>query len=249
MILLLFLFLLFLCWGSFLNVVGYRIIHGYSLVLPRSFCPSCHTTIKWYDLIPLLSWFILRSKCRTCKAKISPLYPLIEFLTALVLTALIIFIEPRYWVSYGIFFSALIVTIRTDAETMLIARSMTLALVPLAFLLSAFDFLPLSLFESILGALFGYSILWSIAKIFYIIKKQEGMGEGDFELLSMIGAFTGIVGAWITMLIGACLGTLAALIALMQGADRSTKIAFGPWLALGGVIYIFIQEWLQRFLL
>ncbi len=249
MIFLLLSFLLFLCWGSFLNVVGYRIIHGYSLVLPRSFCPSCHTTIKWYDLIPFFSWFILRGKCRACKTQISPLYPLIELLTAVVLTGLIVFIEPRYWISYGIFFSALIVTIRTDAETMLIARSMTLGLVPVALALSAFGLLSLSLLESIGGALFGYGILWSIAQLFYLLRKQEGMGEGDFDLLSMIGAFTGIFGSWITLLIGAFLGTLAGILILAQGADRSTKIAFGPWLALGGIIYTFIQEWLYNFLL
>jgi prepilin signal peptidase PulO-like enzyme (type II secretory pathway) len=238
------LFILFLCWGSFLNVVGYRIIHGYSIVLPRSFCPQCRTTLAWYDLIPVVSWLLLRAQCRSCKSAISRLYPLIEILTAVTFMLLISFIEPRYWLGYGLFFSALIVIIRTDAETMFVSRYTTLFLVPAAWALSFFKLLPLSLFQSIVGALFGYALMWLIAKIYLLVRKQEGMGEGDFDILALVGAFTGFVGAWITLLIGALLGSFIGIIALAQGASlRVTKIPFGPWLSLGALMYTLIQPW------
>jgi leader peptidase (prepilin peptidase) / N-methyltransferase len=248
MITLFLLFFLFLCWGSFLNVVGYRLIHGYSIVLPRSFCPQCTTTLAWYDLIPVLSWLILRGKCRSCKKAISPLYPLIELLTGVVFTALLLYIEPQYWFSYGLFFSALIVTIRTDAETMLISRYTTLAVLPIAFLLSWLTMLPLSILKSVSGALFGYALLWSIAKVFYLVRKQEGMGEGDFELLATIGSFLGLYGVWITLFLGAFLGSIIGMIVVLKGASlRTTKIPFGPWLALGAIIYTFFQNSISNF--
>src|SRR5690606_13178057 len=120
---LLLLTILFLCWGSFLNVVGYRLIAGYSIIRPRSFCPHCSQQLAIRDLIPVVSWLMLRGRCRTCNKPISFLYPLIEVITALIFLGLYFFIDPHYWVSYGLLFSALIVTIRTDAETMLISRA------------------------------------------------------------------------------------------------------------------------------
>lgn len=233
-----------MCWGSFLNVIGYRLTHGYSLALPRSFCPHCQTVLAWYDLIPVISWLFLRSKCRTCKANISYLYPLIEILTAIIFTLAIIFISPSYWLAYAIFFSALIVTIRTDAETMLISRFTTICLIPIAFTLSATHSLPITILNSIMGAIFGYGVLWFIAWLFYTLTHKEGMGEGDFELLATIGAFTGVLGAWLTLFIGSALGSLAALLIILKNKSAiSTKIPFGPWLALGAIIYVFLQKY------
>jgi leader peptidase (prepilin peptidase) / N-methyltransferase len=155
---------------------------------------------------------------------------------------MILWIEPRYWFAYSIFFSALIVTIRTDTETMLISRYATLFLLPLGLVLSSFKLLPISLYQSAFGAVFGYSLLWLIAKLYHVLRKQEGMGEGDFELLAFIGSFTGIVGVWVTLFFGALLGTIVGLGALLKGASlSSTKIPFGPWLALGAIIYTFTQ--------
>ena len=235
------LFLIFLCWGSFLNVVGYRIIRGYSL-LGRSFCPHCRHTIAWHDLIPILSWLVLQGRCRNCRNVISPLYPLVEFLTAMVLTLMIVSIDKQYWLGYGILISALMVTLRTDFEKMLISRYMTLALIPVAFLLIFLKMLPLTPLESITGALFGYLVLWIIARLFYLVRKIQGMGVGDMDLLSMIGAFTGMTGAWSSLLIGSWLGTLAALVQMLINKRMQVKIAFGPWLAAGALIYLFFQD-------
>ena len=239
------LFITFLCWGSFLNVVGYRLIRNYTL-MGRSYCPHCKQQLAWYDTIPLVSWFILWGRCRNCRNVINKLYPFIEILTAILLTLMVLYLEPRYWVGYGTFISALIVTIRTDFEKMLISRYMTWGLIPLAFGLSTFKFLPISISESILGAVFGYTILWIIARVFYAIRNIEGMGDGDIDLLAMIGAFTGILGAWSTLLLGSFFGVIASLVQMVISKRVRVKIAFGPWLAAGALIYIFLQDHIAR---
>ena len=235
------LFIVFLCWGSFLNVVGYRLIRHYPLT-GRSFCPHCRQTLSWYDLIPLVSYITLQGRCRYCGNSISFLYPFIEVVTALLLTCMILFIDRQYWLGYGIFISALLVTIRTDFDKMLISRLVTLALIPIAVVLSFFTMIPVLPQQSILGALFGYSVLWIIAKVFYLIKKNEGMGDGDFDLLSMIGSFTGILGAWIALLLGSFLGVLASIVHMIASRRIHIKIAFGPWLAAGALLYLFFQD-------
>ncbi len=234
-------FILFLCWGSFLNVVGYRIIRGYSF-FGRSYCPHCRTQLAWYDTIPLISFILLKGRCRSCQNIISPLYPAIEFLTALMLTLMLIYIDQKYWFGYFLFISAGIVTIRTDFEKMLISRYVTWGLIPVAFILSYMHLLPLSLIESIRGALFGYLVLWIVARIFHAIRNIEGMGEGDIDLLAMIGAFTGITGAWTSLLLGSFLGIISCIVQMALSKRAHPKIAFGPWLVLGSFIYIFLQQ-------
>ena len=236
-------FLLFLCWGSFLNVLGYRLLYGHSLLISRSFCPSCNSTIAWYDLVPVLSWLFLRGNCRTCKTSISWLYPFIELLTALSLTALYLTVPLAYFPAYFVLFSILIVTIRTDLQEMLIVRYMTLWVIPLGLLFSFTGCLPISLLESILGAIMGYSILWLVKTVYYFFKKVEGMGEGDLELLAVIGAFTGPVGCWLTVMIGSIFGSLIGILLILITKKSTTlKIPFGPFLALGAMLYVLFQN-------
>lgn len=242
------LFLLFLCWGSFLNVLGFRLIQHESL-FGRSRCPSCSQVLAWYDLIPVISWIILQGRCRSCHEKISVLYPFIELLTALVGIMLIQYINPYYWLGYFLFFSALIVTIRTDFESMLISRYMTWAMIPIANLLSIFQGLPIPLTTSILGAFFGYAILWCTSKAFKSIRKIEGLGQGDVDLLAMIGAFAGVLGAWIALLIGSLLGTAMALRLIHKERKRDIYVPFGPWLAAGAIIYVFTQHFWTRLII
>ena len=155
---------------------------------------------------------------------------------------MLMFIEPQYWLAYGIFFSALIVTIRTDFESMLISRFMTWGMLPLALYFSMQGALPITPLESIAGAVFGYAILWIIAQLFYKFRKIEGMGQGDLDLLAMIGAYTGILGAWISLFIGSLLGSLVGLILTIKLQRPGMKIPFGPWLAAGAIIYVFFRE-------
>jgi leader peptidase (prepilin peptidase) / N-methyltransferase len=226
--------------------VAYRVIRGHS-ILGRSFCPQCKIKLAWYDLIPVVSWAILRGKCRSCSGTISLLYPFIELVTACLFMLLFYLIEPRYWLGYSIFFSALIVTIRTDIETMLISRIMTWGMIPIGLLLSYFEKLPITVTQSIAGAIFGYALLWLIAYVFYAIRKIEGMGEGDLDLLAMIGSFTGIVGVWTSLLIGASLGSLLGGALILKHKRTDIVIAFGPWLACGAIIYVFAQSYIYSF--
>ncbi len=114
-------FILFVCWGSFLNVVAYRLIRAEDIISKRSSCTRCQHPIAWYDLIPILSWFILRGRCRNCHSPISLLYPLIEAITAVTLLwAWFVYDLPAFSI-YFIYISALIVSIRTDLEEMVIS--------------------------------------------------------------------------------------------------------------------------------
>ena len=196
----------------------------------------------WYDLMPLVSWLNLRGKCRTCHTRISLLYPAIEFFTAAVGILLILCIEPRYWFGYFLFFSALIVTIRTDFEKMLISRIMTWGMIPLGMILSFAHALPITVSESITGTLLGYAILWIIGRVFQAVRGIEGLGEGDMDLLAMIGAFTGPLGAWIALFIGAFLGSLVGIALALKNKRRDIKMPFGPWLAFGAIAYVFFQK-------
>jgi leader peptidase (prepilin peptidase)/N-methyltransferase len=231
-----------LCWGSFLNVVAYRVLHKQSLVRPRSRCPHCSHALAWYDLIPVISWIFLRGQCRYCGQPISKLYPFIELLTALVMTLLIILVPTNYVPAYFILFSALIVTIRSDLETMLISQYMTLFIVPIGIVSSYFNLLPISGWQSIAGALFGYLFLWSIAQIFLLATGKKGMGEGDFELLALIGSFLGISGVWYSLMIGSIVGSLAGIFLIhYRHASRNTKIPFGPFLAIAAMAFTLYQ--------
>jgi leader peptidase (prepilin peptidase) / N-methyltransferase len=243
----------FLCWGSFLNVLAYRLIKNQSIVTPRSSCPHCQSLIVWYDNIPVLSWLLLGGKCRTCKQPISLLYPCIEILTTIVLSLLYLSIPLHYFFAYFVFFSALIVTIRSDIETMLISRFVTLFLVPFGLVFSAYDLLPLSLPASMGGAFFGYSFLFTINALFKRLRNQDGIGEGDFDLLLFIGSFTGIIGCWISVTIGSLIGSLYGLYSILHSQKthennnvlQSAKIPFGPCLALGAILFIFFQKYFQ----
>lgn len=247
---------LFLCWGSFLNVVAYRLIRNQSIIQPRSSCPHCKSMIVWYDNIPLISWIVLRGKCRQCKSSISILYPAIEILTAVALTYLYLFIPSHYFFSYFIFFSALIITIRSDIETMLISRFATLMLVPFGFVLSYFSALPLTLCESIIGAVAGYLFLFSTNVLFKYIRGIDGIGEGDFDLLMFIGSFTGILGCWASITIGSLLGSLYGLglflfhfLRKSKFSLQTTQIPFGPFLAIGAILFVFLQYYIFYFFL
>lgn len=235
-----------LCWGSFLNVIAYRLVHQVNFWRMRSFCPSCNQTIAWYDNIPLLSWILLRGKCRTCHAAISILYPFVEAITAILLPLLAATVAPAYFLAYFTLFSALIITIRTDLETMLISRFVTFALIPAGIISSWLGLLPISVLESVMGAIFGYAILWLIATIYFLFTKKRGMGQGDMELLALIGSFTGPLGCWITLLLGSIMGSIIGIIVLIKKGSR--MIPFGPFLAYGAIIYVLTGSFFIRIL-
>lgn len=242
--------LLLLCWGSFLNVVGHRLLTNQDIIFLRSHCPHCRTSLTWYDLIPLLSWLWLRGRCRYCHEAISYLYPLIELLTAIIGISIFTYTDSTYWITYFFFCSALIVTIRTDLECMLISEYMTIYLVPLNFLFAGFHMLPISLSESVLGALCGYAFLYGISAVASRFMGKQAVGEGDFDLLALIGSCTGLIGCWLSLTIGALLGSIIGSIYLiLSGKSYKNPLPFGPFLAAGAIIYIIFENALCSFLL
>ncbi len=220
-----------------------RILHQRSLLVHRSYCPSCKHTISWYDNIPLLSYLLLKAKCRSCKARISLLYPATELIAGFLAVALYsITTDPYTYVAYTVFFSGLLAATRTDIEAMLIPQTFSLGIIPLGLTAAWFGIIQVSLLESALGALCGYGLLWAIAKIFLFATKREGMGAGDYDLLAGIGAWLGPLGIWLTLMIASCTGTVVGLVYLYcTNKARATRIPFGPFLAAGAIIYIFFR--------
>jgi len=170
-----------------------------------------------------------------------------EGLTAVMLVLLIFFIKPRYWLAYGIFISASIVTIRTDFDQMLIARAMTWGIVPCAFIASYFTYLPITCIESLAGCALSYGFLYAIARIYRWRRNEDGLGEGDLDLIATIGAFLGPLGAWHALMIGSVLGLVAGMSNMLYSKKMNRMIAFGPWLIFGAFMYLFLGDYLKHF--
>lgn len=238
-----FLSIIFFCWGSFLNSLAYRLVVQNSLSKFRSACVLCKQIIKWYDLIPVFSWIILKGKCRNCVKPISLLYPLIEIITLIIFTTGYFYLNSQYYFASFIFFSALIVTIRTDFEFMLISRFASLYLVPVGIFLSSLNLTWVSAKESIFASLSAYVFMFLINYIFKFIRKKDGIGEGDFELLAMIGSFIGFKGFWISLTLGSFFATIFGLLCqIFFKGKPNDKAPFGPWLALGAILFVFYNE-------
>ena len=223
-----FFFLFGIVIGSFLNVCITRIPEGISIVSPASKCPRCETPIKPYDNIPVFGWLLLRGKCRTCHLPISPMYPIVEFLTGLV------FVLTYY--TYGIslpslkylFFSCLvIILIVTDIRVRLlpdvinafgfgIGLAFATRLLPdgISDLWPRAHHLPTMLvgvLEALVGAAFGSLLLLGAATLYRLIRKREGMGMGDVKMMAMVGTFLGVRGSFLTIFLGTLIGSVIGL--------------------------------------
>ncbi len=145
--------------------------------------------------------------------------------------------------SYLFFFSALLITIYTDMRHMLISRFVTLYSIPISLILSVYNFIPLSPISSIIGAFSGYSVLYATALIFYRVTKKEGLGQGDIDLIAFIGSFIGFLGWWATLLIGSFTASIYGItFMLIKRQSASIKLPFGPFLAMGAILYVLMQD-------
>ena len=236
-----------LALGSFLNVVAFRMPRGESLISPRSRCPGCQTPVHAYDNVPVLSWLLLRGRCRSCAARISPRYPLVELVTALLFVAVVLVKGADRHVWLGLAFVALLVPVALiDLEHRIIPNRLLLpgAMVGVA-LLVAFDSDRLA--EHLIAAAAAGGFLLAAALAY-----PRGMGMGDVKLAAVMGLYLGssVVPAMLTALIA---GTLvgAAVIARKGAREgRKTAVPFGPFLALGGVVGLLagaqIVDWYLR---
>lgn len=230
-------------WGLIINQIAYLLVYEYASVSLGSHCFTCHIPFLWYQRIPLLSYSVMAGRCPHCHAFLSVYNEVTVLLAACCLSGFSCLIDSVYQVSYFIFFSALLVTFRTDIETMLISQAVTVYLIPLALFLSALRALPISLFESMVGAIFGYVLLYSIMRLFLWMTRIQGMGLGDVDLLAFIGAFTGPMGCWVALLFASLLGSLmGVLLLVLAKRDQKSPLPFGPFLALGALGYVMWQQ-------
>ena len=233
--------------GSFLNVCIIRLPKEESIITPGSHCPHCKSPIKFYDNIPMLSYFILKGKCRHCNEPISFQYPLIEGLTAF--GSLIIFMRFGPSLSYLFFFSflaALIVITVIDLYHQIIPDVISIPGIGVG-LLGSLIVPYITFFNSLIGILVGGGSLFLVATVYQWLFKREGMGGGDVKLLAMIGAFLGWKSVILTILLSSFIGSIVGIaIMLLKGKDFKYAIPFGPFLSLGAVISLFYGESLIR---
>jgi len=233
-------FIFGLCIGSFLNVCIYRIPEPKSIISPGSMCPSCGNPIKFYDNIPVLSFIILRAKCRNCNVYISLRYPLVEILTGFF--ALSVFIKFGSSIEapiYFIFIATLLVITFIDIDHRIIPDLISLPGI-VFFFIASLTISTISIIDSFIGILAGGGILFAIAEIYWRITGKEGMGGGDVKLLAMIGALIGWKGVLFTIFVSSLVGTIIGIIVmLIQGKNLKLAIPFGPFLSIGAVVYVF----------
>ena len=229
--------------GSFLNVCILRIPAEKSIAYPPSHCPKCHSPIKWYDNIPMISYLILMGKCRSCKERISFRYPLIELLTALFsLAAALMFGPTLTYLVYFAFVSSLIVITFIDLDHQIIPDIISLPGIPLGFLAS-FIVPEITYKESLIGIVIGGGLLLLVAIAYEFIAKKEGMGGGDVKLLAMIGAWLGWKAILFTLFVASLSGTLiGGAFMLIHKQGRHYAIPFGPFLSMGALLYLFFGE-------
>jgi leader peptidase (prepilin peptidase)/N-methyltransferase len=291
-----FFFLFGIVIGSFLNVCISRIPEGLSIVTPRSRCPRCETPIKSYDNVPVFAWLWLRGKCRSCGYPISPMYPLVELLTGLLfVTSYLEFGLTQASVKWLIFTCLIIVLTITDLRVRLLPDLVNWPGFVVGLFLSTWVppndgtvfFLCASLFhrvpppyllgllDGLMGAAFGSLLLWGAAAMYKAARGREGMGLGDVKMMAMVGAFLGLRGTFLTILLGTLLGSLvgAAVIlglyasgwqlALAERASRRNlgslnglrwtlasqyQLPLGTFLGIAALLVVYLGPHAERYL-
>ena len=229
--------------GSFLNVCIRRLPQGESVVAPRSRCPACAAPIRALDNIPLLSYLVLRGRCRACRGRISPQYPAVEALTALLfLGALASFGTTPRGLLAAAFLCALIVVTFVDLEHQLIPHAVTLPGIPIGLLGAMLGGDP-SLPEALIGCLGGAGFVYLVALYCEVILDREAMGMGDVNLVAMMGAFLGWRALIVAFLAATVSGSVVSLTLIaLRRRSRRDPIPFGPFLALGAAVALFLGD-------
>ena len=256
--------------GSFLNVVIHRLPRNESIVFPNSRCPSCDTAIKAYDNIPLVSWLILRGRCRSCHSAISPRYPAVELLTALLFGAVFLREGLTFALPFDLIFVSMIVAlVFIDAEHMLLPNAITypgigiavLARLAIPYLMGSpyFDDLgpllftkfagwPLwavSLSGAMIGALAGGGTLWLVGWAWERLRGIEAMGLGDVKMMLMVGAFLGWRLTILTIFLGVTSGSITGLFLMVKRRERDLQmlLPFGIFLGIGSVVSLLVGKY------
>ena len=248
-----------LCIGSFLNVVIFRtpkmmeqewhqecqmLLHPeqaiidqdkFSLSQPASACPQCQTKIRWYQNIPVISWILLKGKCNHCKNPISFRYPFIEILTTICSLIVVAVFGPTLQMLLGLILTWILIALTfIDFDTQLLPDRFTLTLAALGLAVNSFN-LYITATTAIWGYIIGFLCLWIVYYLFKIITGKEGMGYGDFKLLAALGAWMGPLMLPLIVLLSSLVGAIIGII-LLKIRKQNQPFAFGPYIAIAGWI-------------
>ncbi|MBI3533995.1 MAG: prepilin peptidase [Deltaproteobacteria bacterium] len=246
-----FIFVLGLIFGSFANVIIYRLPRDQSIVRPRSNCIHCKKQISFFDNVPLLSFVLLMGKCRHCHGKISIRYPIVEFLVGFVFLA----VYKHVGFGFSLFFRdlpfvlILIIIAFIDVEHRIIPDELSLGGLVLG-LVTSFLNPELGIVSSFIGAGFGFCVFYGLAWCYFKITQQSGLGGGDIKLLAMLGAFLGFHGIIIILMLSSISGSIIGILWALWNKEKNllkTAIPFGPFLVVSGLFYYLIGNplWLQ----
>ncbi len=235
----LFLTVLGLCVGSFLNVVIYRVPRRLSIVWPGSFCPACRAPIHWYDNLPVVGWMLVGGRCRACLARIPARYPIVEALTGgLFLLHLLVFGWDPILIPRILFACAMVALFAIDLEHKLLPDAITLKGIAAGLAFSLV--FPPGIVDSVIGVVAGYGSLWLVATAWELFAKKEAMGGGDLKMLAMVGACLGWQGVVITFFVGFMVGGFfSGLLLAARKARLASQIPFGTFLAIGAMVASF----------
>lgn len=230
--------------GSYLNVVIYRLPRRLSTVLPRSRCPACGTPIRPYDNIPVFAFLWLRGRCRTCGVRIGWRYPAIEALTG----ALFVLCALRFGLSLdalaaAVFCAAMIVLAGIDVEHFLLPDRITLPGIAIGLAVQPWLGDGPGLLSAAIGAAAGAALLTLVWGLWYVVRREHGMGFGDVKMLAMIGAFLGLRSMGVALFVAVLSGAATGLVLLLAGRfGFRSKLPFGFFLALGALVGLFFGD-------
>lgn len=250
-------FILGLAFGSFANVVIWRLPNGESLSSPPSRCPICETPIRWFDNVPVLSWLLLRGRCRACDVSISARYPLVELASGLLwLLAWAVFgLTWKLPVAIALYYLLLVLS-AIDLDTFRLPNSLVALMATIGFGAAALSQVGLAeaapliggdirawpFASAVIGALAGSGMAWAIAVAYSAARGAQGLGMGDVKLLAAMGPFVGVYTVMVLFL-GSILGTVGAVILSRHGrGDLRRKVPFGPALAAACVLVTIFGE-------
>jgi len=262
-----------LCVGSFLNVVVYRLplmmerdwklechefleleppkfeqpLSSLNLATPASTCPNCGHVLHFWENIPVFSYLFLKAKCSSCATKISAQYPTVELLTGIASLLVAYEFGVTTQTLAALFFTWVLIALTLiDIKKQLLPDNMTLPLLWAGIFFSFFELFT-DLKSSVIGAMAGYLILWSVYQLFKLLTKKEGMGFGDFKLLAALGAWVGISYLPQIILVSSVVGSIAGICMLLMGKTRQQQpIPFGPYLAAAGWIALLWGETINQ---
>jgi leader peptidase (prepilin peptidase)/N-methyltransferase len=222
--------------GSFLNVCIYRLPRDLSIVWPASRCTTCGRQLSWYENIPVFSYLALRARCRSCGERISPMYPAIEIVTALMFAGALAWygFTPLFAVRL-MFACAMLVLFVIDLQHQILPNEITLPGIAIGLVASIF--LEPGFRDALIGAVAGAGILWLIAWTYERLRHQEGLGFGDVKMLGMIGAFLGWPSMLLTLVIASFLGSVVGVSLIASGrGELGSKLPFGTFLAAAAIV-------------